>query len=204
MIPAVVLAAGQSTRMGRPKALLAAGQSDTFLTRIVRTLQDAALDDVVVVLGHEAEAIAESVLERGLSPRFVLNRDYQSGQLSSLLAGLQAIDRPGVTAMLLTLVDVPLVSPNTVRAVVERYRRTHAAIVRPVHLSTGGERHGHPVVIDRRLFDLIRAADPATGAKPIVRAHASAEGDVAVDDEGAFVDVDTPEDYARFLATPEG
>ena len=199
MIPAVVLAAGQSTRMGRPKALLAAGQSDTFLTRIVRTLQEAALDDVVVVLGHEAEAIAESVLERGLSPRFVLNRDYESGQLSSLLAGLQAIDRPGVSAMLLTLVDVPLVSPATVRAVVERYRRTRAPIVRPVD----GLRHGHPVVIDRGLFDLIRAADRAAGAKPIVRANASAAGDVAVIDEGAFVDVDTPEDYTRFLARSE-
>ena len=59
-----------------------------------------------------------------------------------------------------------------------------------------GTRHGHPVLIDRRLFDAIRQADPEQGAKPVIRAHASAAGDVEVDDEGAFLDVDTPEEYA--------
>ena len=59
-----------------------------------------------------------------------------------------------------------------------------------------GDRHGHPVLIDRRLFGRFRAADPASGVKPIVRAHASAVGDVEVFDEGAFTDIDTPEEYA--------
>jgi molybdenum cofactor cytidylyltransferase len=203
MIPAVVLAAGKSTRMGRLKATLpiradaaANPAGDTFLTRILRTFQAANVDDLVVVVGCEAEAVVESVISRGFSPRFVDNRDYESGQLSSLLAGLRAIDRPGVNAMLLMLVDAPLVSSSTVRLVVERYRATGAAIVRPVG-RTDGTRHGHPVLIDRALFDELRSADPAAGAKPIVRAHVSVEGNVEVDDEGAFADVDTPEDYRR-------
>jgi molybdenum cofactor cytidylyltransferase len=196
VIPAIVLAAGKSTRMGRPKALLPLAHGDTFLTRIIRTLQDSEVGDVVVVLGHEAEAIAASLAERGLSPRIVINRDYETGQFSSLLAGLRAIDRPGVNAMLLTLVDVPLVSTSTVRAVVERYRATHAAVVRAVD----GERHGHPVLIDRALFDAVRRADPTIGVKSIVRAHVSAAGDVEVDDEGAFLDIDTPEEYERLVS----
>jgi molybdenum cofactor cytidylyltransferase len=195
VIPAVVLAAGKSTRMGRSKAMLALGPGETFLTRIVRTFQQAQIDDVVIVLGHDPEHTRESVLARGLSPRFVQNPRYESGQLSSLLAGLNAIDRPGVTAMLLTLVDVPLVSPATVRAVVAHYDATRAPIVRPVH----GALHGHPVLVDRSLFGLMRAADPGAGAKPIVRAHASAAGDITVDDEGAFLDIDTPDEYARVL-----
>ena len=197
MIPAVILAAGKSTRMGRPKATLLVGSgSDTFLTRMIRTFQQAGVEDVVVVIGHEADAVRESVAASGLMARLVVNADYESGQLSSVVTALRAIDRPGVNAMLLTLVDTPFVSAATVRAVVQRYRAVHAPIVRPVR----GAEHGHPVLIDRTLFDALRAADPASGAKQVVRAHVSAAGDVAIDDEGAFLDIDTPGDYARAIA----
>jgi molybdenum cofactor cytidylyltransferase len=202
VIPAVVLAAGQSTRMGRTKATLRLGPHDTFLTRILRTLADAAPDvaDIVVVVGHDADAVIASVADCGVSARFVLNADYESGQLSSVLAGLRAIDRPGTSAMLLTLVDVPLVAASTVRAVVDGFRRTRAAVVRPVK----GAEHGHPVLIDRSLFDAIRRADPAVGIKPVVRAHVSAAGDIALADPGAFTDIDTPAEYERILEGLQG
>jgi molybdenum cofactor cytidylyltransferase len=198
VIPAIVLAAGRSSRMGRAKALLPIGDADTFLTRIVRTFLDASVDDVVVVVGHEADAIAQAFASTGLAARFVVNANYDRGQLSSLVAGLNAVDRPGVTAALVTLVDVPLVSASTVRAVVDHHRATRAPIVRP----TSGTRHGHPLLIERSLFDLLRRADPATGAKPIVRAHASAIGDLAIADEGAFTDIDTAEEYGRWIRSP--
>jgi CTP:molybdopterin cytidylyltransferase MocA len=191
MIPAIVLAAGKSSRMGRPKATLPL-QGDTFLSRIVRTLRAARVDDVVVVVGHEADRIVHALEQTGASVRFVANPQYESGQLSSLIRGLNAVDRPGIAAALVTLVDVPLVAPDTVRAVIDRYQQTRALIVRPVR---HGE-HGHPVLVDRSLFDEIRRADPAEGAKAVVRAHASAAGDVEVDDEGAFFDIDTDEAYA--------
>ena len=196
VIPAVVLAAGASSRMGRPKANLPLADGHTFLSAIVSTLLDAGIDDVMVVVGHEAETIVSAFSGTTLAARFVRNPDFSRGQLSSILAGLRAIDRPGVTAMLLTLVDVPLVSAATVRAVVDHYRRTRAPIVRPA----SGSRHGHPVLIDRSVFGALRAADPAAGAKPIIRAHATAAGDLAIDDEGAFADVDTPEQYERLMA----
>ncbi len=170
MIPAIVLAAGRSSRMGRAKATLPIDDDDTFLTRIVRTFLAAGVDDVVVVVGHDAEPIAASFAASGLPARFVVNPNYDRGQLSSLLAGLGVVDRPGVAAVLVTLVDVPLVSEATVRAVVERYRRTRAPVVRP----TSGTRHGHPLLIDRGLFDALRGADDAYGreacrARPRVR-----------------------------------
>jgi molybdenum cofactor cytidylyltransferase len=146
-------------------------------------------------VGHDADAIAASFSTSGLPARFVVNRDYDRGQLSSLIAGLNAVDRPGVAAVLVTLVDVPFVSAATVRAVVESYRRTHAAIVRP----TSGDRHGHPLLIDRSVFGPLRSAEPSVGAKPIVRAHASADGDIAIDDDGAFIDIDTEDEYLKTI-----
>lgn len=191
MIPAVVLAAGKSTRMGRTKALLPLG-GETFVSRIIHTFRSAGVEDVVVVVGHDAELVSRALGAIEPAPRVILNPHYESGQLSSVLAGLRAIDRPGVAAMLMTLVDVPLVSVETVRAVLMHYRSTSAAVVRPVN----GARHGHPVLIDRRLFRRFRSADAAIGIKPIVRSYASAVGDVEVRDEGAFTDIDTPEEYA--------
>jgi molybdenum cofactor cytidylyltransferase len=76
-----------------------------------------------------------------------------------------------------------------------RYRETGAPIVRP----TSGARHGHPLLVDRSLFAALRAGDPAIGPKPIVRAHATAIGDLPVEDEGAFLDVDTAEQYAKLI-----
>jgi molybdenum cofactor cytidylyltransferase len=193
VIPAIVLAAGKSTRMGRSKATLPLDGGDTFVTRIVRTFTSAAISDVIIVVGHDADAVVGAFSGTDLTATFVENPDYEQGQLSSLLAGLRIVDRPGVVAALVTLVDVPLFAVSTVRAVVNRYLATRAPIVRPVRSGT----HGHPVMIDRSLFDALRRADPLFGAKEIVRAHASSAGDVAVDDDGAFADADTPGDYQR-------
>ena len=178
---------------GRSKALLAIDDRDVFVTRIVRTFHDAGVSDIVVVVGHDAEEVERVVRAAAPVARIVRNAQYKRGQFSSVLAGLDAVDRPDVDAMLLALVDAPLFAADTVRAVVERFANSGAPVVRAVR----GDEHGHPVLIARRLFEAIRNADPSQGAKPIVRANASALGDVAVDDPGAFVDVDTPEDYQR-------
>src|SRR5919201_870301 len=104
--------------MGRAKASLPLGRHDTFLTRIVRTLLDASVADVVIVVGHEADAVAASFAPSGLPARLVENRDYDRGQLTSLVARLGVVDRPGVPAVLVTLVDVPLGSAATVRTLI--------------------------------------------------------------------------------------
>jgi molybdenum cofactor cytidylyltransferase len=197
MIAPIVLAAGESTRMGSPKALLPDREGRPFVARIVRTCAGAGFDEVTVVTGtlHEPIVAAVAADRPPIAVRFARNPDPSRGQLSSIWTGLDSAVRPGVSAIMITLVDVPLVSSATMRAVADAYRRTHAAIVRPAL----DDRHGHPVVFDEALFDALRRADPAAGAKSVLRAHAAEIVHVAVDDPGSVEDVDTPEEYERML-----
>jgi CTP:molybdopterin cytidylyltransferase MocA len=123
----------------------------------------------------------------------VVNPQPDEGQLTSLLAGLAAVEAPGVDGVLVTLVDVPLITAATVRLLCERAIVSPAAVVRAVH----GGRHGHPVIFKRTLFAGLQRADPAVGAKAVMRA-ATIE-DVTVDDPGVVEDVDTPADYRRIV-----
>lgn len=197
MIPAIVLSGGRSSRMGSPKALLPIpGTDETFIEHVVGTMSEAGIEDIVVVVGADAEAIRRRLT---IAPgvRIVDNPNHERGQLSSLLVGLRAIDRARASAVLVTLVDVPLVSADTVRTLIRMHMQQAAPIVRPV--SNG--RHGHPVIFDRSLFLELEQADPAQGAKPVVRAHADQMLEVTVEDEGAFADIDTPDDYRRMFGS---
>lgn len=200
MIPGVILAGGASSRMGgRPKALLPTGRGDeTFLGRIASTLVAGGVDDVVVVAGYHDQAIRRFVEGLPTPVRLLTNLNPGDGQLSSLLVALRAVDHPQLRAVIVTLVDLPLVSASTVRAVLDGYRRTGAPLVRPER----DGRHGHPVLFDRSLFDELRAADPEHGAKPVVRAHGARGLDVPTEDDGAFTDIDTPQDYERVFDRP--
>jgi CTP:molybdopterin cytidylyltransferase MocA len=198
MIPAIILAGGASSRMGRPKALLSVADGDLFVTRIVRTLVDAGLQDVVVVSGFEHEAIVAAVESAGASvrPRVVRNHDPGRGQLSSLWCGLDAAVDADTPAVLMTLVDVPMISAATVAAVLQRWRETRAPIVRPLFQ----RRHGHPVIFDRSVLGELRAAPLDQGARVVVHAHLREAVDVPVDDPGCIVDVDTSDDYRRLFS----
>jgi molybdenum cofactor cytidylyltransferase len=195
MLPAVILAAGESRRMGFPKALLEAPGGGTFVGRIVRALADAGVQDVVIVTGAEHAAIADAIETdlSGIVPRLAPNPDPSRGQLSSLWVGMDAAVRSETEGLLVTLVDVPLLRAATVRQVIEVWRNTRAPIVRPAI----GDRHGHPVLFDCALFDELRAAPLALGAKAVVRAHEEEIVNVIVDDEGCLIDVDTEDDYKR-------
>jgi molybdenum cofactor cytidylyltransferase len=194
MLPGVVLAAGESRRMGTPKAMLPVGAGcETFVERIVATLTAAGVEPLVVVTGRHTAEIRSVLMRAGAPAMIVENPRVEEGQLSSLLVGIDAIDGADVEGALVTLVDVPLVSRATVACLIEAFRSGAAPIVRP--MSRG--RHGHPVIFRRTLFGELRAADLRVGAKDVVRRHAAEILDVEIDDEGAFVDVDTPEEYRR-------
>jgi molybdenum cofactor cytidylyltransferase len=190
MLPALVLAAGASLRMGRPKALLPVGGT-TFVRRIVQTLEAADLTDIFVIVRPGDEAIAREIA--GTRAAVVVNAGADQGQLSSLVTGLDTIDALDVAGVLVTLVDVPLIQPGTVRALLARSATSAAPILRAVHAG----RHGHPVIFKRPVFAALRAADPALGAKAVMRT--TLIEDVEVDDPAAVRDIDTPSDYQDLI-----
>jgi molybdenum cofactor cytidylyltransferase len=201
MVPGVILAAGRSSRMGRAKALLPCGPGESFVRRLARSLCDGGVQRVVIVGRPDDEALREEVAAMPLRARFVENPGADAGQLSSVLAGLDAADVPGTRGVLVTPVDAPLVTAATVATLLAVFGSTGAPIVRAVYRG----RHGHPVVFSRDVFESLRRADPAVGAKAVLRAHADAIVDVDVDDAGVVGDVDTPEDYrALFGREPAG
>jgi molybdenum cofactor cytidylyltransferase len=200
MLAAIILAAGDSTRMGRPKALLPDADGRPFVARLVRTFAAAGLHDIVVVTGSLHAAIAEAVAgdRPPVAPSLVNNPQPALGQVSSLWMGLDAVARPGVEGALVTLVDIPLVLVSTVRRVIDAWTLNRAPIVRPAV----GDRHGHPVLFDRSVFDALRHAPLTEGARAVVHANADRIVNVPVDDQGCLLDIDTPADYDAVIRKP--
>ena len=182
--------------MGQAKAALPFGQTgETVLSRIVSVLLAGGVPRVAVIAGAHIDAVRRAMPPRERRARVVEHPGWEQGQLSSLIAGLNALDDPLLEAVLVTPVDVPLVSSTTVAAVINAWRRTHAPIVRPVD----GDRHGHPVIFDRSVFADLRSANPNVGAKAVFATHRDRVLNVEVKDAGAFEDIDTPADYKRLF-----
>jgi len=199
VIPGVILAAGQSSRMGEPKALLRiAPEGPSFVERVAAVLLEGGVIDALVVGRPDDEALRAAVEGLGTLVRFIVNEHAEMGQLSSVIAGLNAADRPGVGAVLVTPVDVPLIRPATVSALLAAFASTRAAVVRATHRG----RHGHPVIFGRTVFDELRRADPSIGAKAVVQSHQRDLIDVEVNDPGVLHDIDDPEEYARLFTSP--
>ncbi|MBN1361625.1 MAG: nucleotidyltransferase family protein [Sedimentisphaerales bacterium] len=187
MINAVILAAGESRRMGMPKPLLRFGNT-TFLGQIISVLQHAAIERITVVLGAEAERLVESVDLSGTE--VVVNHDYRDGQSSSLVAALREV--PAETeAILLCLVDNPFITPEIVNEVVGAYRQTNHPIVIPVQ---DGKR-GHPALFARSVFGELLDAPADQGARYVVRSDPERVLEVEVADRAVAVRIDTPDQY---------
>jgi molybdenum cofactor cytidylyltransferase len=197
MLAAIILAAGDSTRMGRPKALLPDPEGRPFVARLVRTFAAAGVRDVIVVTGSLHAAIADALAgdQPPIAPTLVNNPQPALGQVSSLWMGLDAAAQLGVEGLLMTLVDIPLVQASTIQKVIDAWTRSRAPIVRPAV----GDRHGHPVLFDRAVFDALRHAPIAEGARAVVHANADRIVNVQVEDEGCLLDVDTPADYEAVI-----
>jgi len=130
-----------------------------------------------------------------VTPVFVTNSQPSLGQLASLRIGLAAAVQLDLDGVLVTPVDIPMVRSSTVRELVRAWERTRAPIVRPAV----GERHGHPVLFDRAVFDALRSAPLASGARTVVHAWGDRLVNVPVDDRGCLFDIDTPADYETIV-----
>ncbi len=185
----IILAAGESRRMGYPKPLLRIG-GQTFIERIAETML-AVVPRLVIVLGAHCERV-RAAIPRDARLAVVENPNYARGQLSSLKVGLGAL-QPDAAAALVHLGDHPMVRVETFRAVVDWYNQTRKPIVIARH---DGHR-GHPVVFDRVLFSELQSAPEEEGARHVVNADASRVAYVDLDDLGINLDLDTPSDLER-------
>jgi molybdenum cofactor cytidylyltransferase len=196
MIVAVVLSAGESSRMGRPKALLPI-DGVRFIEKIVTTLKLTRVRKIIVVLGHNAEEMRQKMAD--LPIEIVVNPDYKLGQLSSLSAALRHIesadDAANVDGILVHLVDHPYISAELVTLMIDRFYQSKKLIVVPRY----GERRGHPVIFSRSIFPELLAAPPEEGAKTVVHAHRSETLELVTEDKGVTIDIDTPEEYRKHV-----
>ena len=186
MISGVVLAAGTSSRLGRPKQLLEL-DGRPLLQHVVDAAAASGLDEVVVVLGHESERVA-SALALPPGTRVVVNHEYEAGQSTSLSAGLASVD-PRADAAAILLGDQPRLTSSAIRKVLDAFRNSDAPIVRALWQGTPG----HPVVLARSEWESVRRLEGDKGARDLVAASARAE--VVEMDEPPVEDVDTWEQY---------
>jgi molybdenum cofactor cytidylyltransferase len=196
MIVAVILSAGESSRMGRPKALLPI-DGVRFIEKIVMTLKTTRVGKIIVVLGHNASEMQRHLSD--LPVDWVMNPNYKAGQLSSLTAAIghieSGVDAEKVDGILVHLVDHPYLSAELVNLMIDRFYQTKKLIVVPRY----GERRGHPVIFSRSLFPELLAAPPEAGAKAIVHAHRSETLELVTEDKGVTIDIDTPEEYRKHI-----
>ncbi len=163
-----------------------------MLAHVLKHAAASMLDEVILVLGHQAERISAAVGEWG--QRVVVNREYATGQSTSLRAGLVAIN-PDAAAVVFLLGDQPQVLPRTIDALIDAFRTCAASIVLPTYDGVDG----HPILIARPLFAELQSVSGDRGARDVIRSHSDAVLQVPV--SGTLPrDVDTEEDYAALLA----
>jgi molybdenum cofactor cytidylyltransferase len=195
MIAAVVLAAGMASRMGRQKLLLPVGEKRPLIRLSVERVLAGGLDDVLVVLGRDADEVAAAL--RGLAVRTVVNPRYAEGQSTSLRAGLDAL-RPGTDAVVVALGDQPLPDPGLIGRLVAAFRETGRPIVVPRYR----DGRGNPVLLAAGVFDELRAVTGDQGGRGVIAADAGRVTEVVVD-AAMPADVDTWGDYES-LRPPAG
>jgi molybdenum cofactor cytidylyltransferase len=191
-IGAVVLAAGGSTRLGKPKQLLTF-RGETLISRVVRAAAEAGCDPVVVVVGEIGDAIRQAI--DGTGATIVENADWQSGLGTSIRRGLGEMAR-SIDAVLLLTCDQPFVDRGVIAALIAAQEETGKPIVASSYANTLGV----PALFQRSCFKALLALPDDSGAKKLIEDQAA---DVAsIPFEAGAIDIDTPEDFERLKENP--
>ena len=190
MIAAIILAAGQSKRMGQPKMLLPWGES-TVLQTVIATFQAAGVDDILVVTGAGHERVEELV---GDSAQTVFNAGYERGEmLSSVQAGLAA-QSPGSDAVLIGLGDQPQVKAVTIQLLLEAHARPGSSIIVP----SCQNHRGHPWLVARAHWDEVLRLHPPETMRQFLNRHIAEIHYIESADSSVLADLDTPDDYLKY------
>lgn len=191
MISGILLAAGESRRMGSLKPLLPYGRS-TIIEEVAQTLLESKLDEVRVVLGHRQDEIARALTGKAL--HLVVNYHYQEGMLSSIQCGISSLSSD-VEAVLIALVDQPFISQTTINLLIERYKSQGKGMVVPTYKG----KRGHPIIISMKYREEILALDKEKGLRQLMSAHPDDILEIESETELILQDLDYQEDYLKEL-----
>jgi len=192
MLSAILLAAGESKRMGKLKQLMPLGKS-TLLEQAIDNLLNSSVDETIVVVGHKAEEITKRIAARPV--KIVINPDYREGMSTSIIAGLILAD-PRSQAIMLALGDQPLVASRTINQLIEAFNSQNKGIAVPTYQG----RRGHPIIFDIKYKAELFKLKGDIGGREIIRNHPKDVLKVDVDSESVVSDIDTEDDYQSKLS----
>jgi len=190
MISAIILAAGESKRMGQPKMLLP-WENTTVIEHVISVIMNTGIDDILVTTGGAREQIEKVITKYPVQA--IHNKIYTNGEmLSSLQCGLRAL-RTQVDATLIVLGDQPQVQERSVRMVCDAFRTLKSNIIVPSYQM----RRGHPWLVARPLWNELLEMKSPQSPRDFLNVHKDDIHYVDVDDQNILADLDTPEDYQR-------
>ena len=191
MISAILLAAGESKRMGKPKQLMPWGKS-TILVQAIDNLKSSTVDEIIVVLGYKAEEIAKTITTKPV--KIAINPDYKQGMSTAIIAGLKLVSSQP-QAVMLALGDQPLVDSQTINRLIDEFYNHDKGIVIPTYQG----KRGHPVIFAIKYKPELLELKGDIGAREIIKNHPGDTLEVAVDSESVISDIDTRSDYQSQL-----
>ncbi len=195
MIWAMILAAGESKRMGKPKLLLPFGEK-TMIETIVSTVVSSKVEQTLVILGSDREKTEEKI--KNYPIKIVYNRDFRSGMLSSVQCGFKSLPEE-TRAVLVVLGDQPKISTTVINKLIDAYKSSGKGIVLPAYK----KERGHPVLIDVKYGEEVENLSPEVGLRGTVYNHPEDILEVEVETLSIFQDIDSESDYKRELKKKE-
>ena len=192
MISLVVLAAGKSTRMKENKLLLRIN-GETLIRHVVKTATRSNADEVIVVVGYEAEKVKQRLLR--LQCKLIMNENYLKGQSESVKTGLTAVSSNAEAVMVLPA-DVALIDERSINKVIDEYRRSK----NPIVIASHQHHSGHPILLDRALFpEISEITEDTFGLKAVINRHRAEVKYIEVGAENALIDIDTQEEFDTYF-----
>ncbi len=189
---AAILAAGESRRMGTPKALVPY-RGKTFIEHLLEITRHPRIAARRIVLGAHLDEIRAKL--PGEAASIVVNPDWRQGQLSSIQAAIRTIPAEETAGLILCPVDHPLVSAKLIALLIDAFDAGESSVVLPAYRG----KRGHPLIFHASLYPELLAASPAIGAREVVWAHAAERREVATEEEGVVLNINDPETLRRAL-----
>lgn len=195
MISAILLAAGESRRMGGDFKPLMKWGTRTVISACIDNLKRSRVDEIIVVLGFRESEIRARLAGAGV--QFAINREFSKGMLSSLKTGLPMVS-PRCEGVLVALVDQPMVGPEVINPLVVSF----GDFDKRISIPTFEGKHGHPIILSREFEEEIMRLDDndTDGLKTLINAHRHEIQEIPVESASILEDIDSPEDYARLVA----